>query len=118
MLAKWFGPQDSDWSCRIEADASVGGKYRFELIGPEDRFVVVGEYTEIVQNERLVFSWKWETAQEGEKPTNVEVAFASHQNGTEVKLTHSGFTLTEAAAQHEDGWGKVFNRLETFFENN
>ncbi len=117
MLEKWFPPQDPDWSCKIESNPAVGGKYRFEMIGPEDRFVVVGEYTEIVPNQKLVFSWKWESAPEEDEPTNVEVVFANHPNGTEVTLTHSGFALADDAGQHEDGWGKVLNRLETLFSN-
>ncbi|HYZ42722.1 MAG TPA: SRPBCC domain-containing protein [Stellaceae bacterium] len=74
-----------------------------------------GVYREVVELERLVFTFAWEDA-EG-KPgheTLVTVTFAEH--GTKTKLTlHQGVFETVAACDsHQSGWASTLERFAEY----
>ena len=56
-LVRWWGPNDFTLPA-CEVDFRVGGKYKFCMRAPDgsDHWVW-GRYQEIVEPERLVFSW-------------------------------------------------------------
>ena len=63
-LRSWFVPHDMMNVPIVEADARPGGRYRIRMENAEGEvFTVGGVYEELVPNERLVFSWKWESGQ-------------------------------------------------------
>ena len=77
--------------------------------------VVGGEYREIVANERLSFSFKWE---HGEDVTLVELAFKpASADSTEMTLVHSQFTTPESRDMHNQGWGGCFAKMRAFVSN-
>src|SRR5215218_284534 len=85
-LVRWWGPSDFTLPT-CEQDFRVGGAYRFCMRAPDgtDHWVW-GEYREIVEPERLSFTWHREDA-DG-KPFNesiVTVTLADH--GGKTKLT-------------------------------
>jgi uncharacterized protein YndB with AHSA1/START domain len=57
-----------------------------------------------------VYTWRWAHAREEE--TLVTVEFDARGDGTEVVLTHSGFTTNESSAGHEAGWAGCLAKLE------
>jgi uncharacterized protein YndB with AHSA1/START domain len=43
----------------------VGGRYRIDMRGPSGNlYRIVGEYREVRPPERLVYTWRWEIAQD------------------------------------------------------
>ena len=77
-----------------------------------------GIYREVIEPERLVFTFAWEDA-EGKpgRETVVTVTFAEH--GTKTKLTlHQGVFETVAARDsHKDGWSSTLQRLADYLAN-
>lgn len=109
LLRRWHTPLPSTPPV-ILVDLSVGGSYRFEMTDPEGKVhVAVGKYLEIVPEEKLVFSWKWEGAPGPD--TTVTVLFHAKGDSTEVSLHHTGFADKETMGHHAQGWEALLGNL-------
>jgi uncharacterized protein YndB with AHSA1/START domain len=108
VIKKWFAP-GSMTVPEATADARVGGKYRIVMKGEDGSPTAVGEYKEVVANERLVFTWRWEGDEE--EPTLVTVTFKDVAGGTEVAIKHEKFTSKESRDRHADGWRECLANL-------
>ena len=107
------------WMCprgmtipELSMDPRVGGGFRLTMRARDgEQFTAVAHFREIARPERLVYTWHWV----GEGMPNVEtlitVAFAPRADGTEVRMTHSGFPDAALCESHREGWGSCFNRL-------
>ena len=59
LLAKWFGPKHLSAGI-IESDLKIGGNYRIELLKDQgNAFFIEGQYLEIDEPSKLVFSFKY-----------------------------------------------------------
>lgn len=85
-----------------------GGLFRMET--PDGR-TARGQFVEVVPNKRVVFSWGW-TDMPGLPPgsTTVEIDLIPVDDGTIIRLRHSGLAPGEAA-MHEMGWRHYLSRL-------
>jgi uncharacterized protein YndB with AHSA1/START domain len=112
MIKRWFAPGDMKVA-EAAADPRPGGRYRIVMESPDGaQRIVGGEYREIVANERLSFSFKWE---HGQDVTLVELAFKPAGAGaTEMTLVHSQFTAPQDRDMHGQGWAGCFANLRTF----
>ena len=116
--ARWWGPQGFV-TAYCNMDVRPGGAFRVCMRSPEGtEHWKQGVYREVVEPERLVFTFAWEDA-EG-KPgheTVVTVTFAEH--GTRTKLTlHQGVFETVAARDsHQSGWTSTLERLAHYIGN-
>jgi uncharacterized protein YndB with AHSA1/START domain len=102
-LVRWWGPQGT--TCPIaEVDLQPGGAYRLEILAENGTLrVVTGEYLEINQPERLVFSWQWDDTPE--ERTRVTLRFNEQGNGhCELELLHERFPADYRATLHGEGW--------------
>ena len=66
-LKRWFGPSDEGHILVSETNPTVGGRYRIVMEMPSgEQHRVGGIYRELVPNEKLVFTWAWESTPERE----------------------------------------------------
>ncbi|MEM9278646.1 MAG: SRPBCC domain-containing protein [Pseudomonadota bacterium] len=115
-IKKWFGMKpDSLASAQVEL--REGGAWRF-LLTDEDAHTVgmEGEYLEIVQDEKLVFSWTHVVAhadgtREETPASRVEVSFSPKGSGTWVHLIHSGIAKDDARKGVGSGWTHSFGHI-------
>jgi uncharacterized protein YndB with AHSA1/START domain len=116
--ARWWGPQGFV-TVYCKMNVRPGGRFRVCMRSPEGtEHWKQGVYREVVEPERLVFSFAWEDA-DG-KPgheTVVAVTFAEH--GTKTKLTlHQGvFETVIARDAHQSGWTSTLGRLADHLAN-
>ncbi|WP_349408953.1 SRPBCC domain-containing protein [Pseudalkalibacillus sp. SCS-8] len=103
-LAKWWGPEG--YTTTVEKmNVKVDGEYKFIMTPPEgESKVLVGRYVEIVPNEKLVFTWKWDDPESQFPETKVTIQYVDQDGSTEVKVTHEQLPSEEAAEGHNQGW--------------
>lgn len=83
---------------RMEIEPNPGGVYRLIMPGG---MIMEGTFSEVVPEQRLSYTWHWQ----GDAETSqVRVAFAADGDGTQVTITHSGFTSQTSYDNHAQGW--------------
>ena len=117
--ARWWGPQGFVTTyCNM--DVRPGGTFRVCMRSPEGvEHWKQGIYREVVERERLVFTFAWEDA-EG-KPTHqtlVTVTFAERGEKTQLTLHQAVFETVEARDNHQRGWTSTLERFAEYLAQN
>ena len=114
MLRRWYQPA-ADWDTPVaEVDLRVGGKLRVVMRDNNgEEHGGGGEYLEIRPPHRLVFTWAWDRAEDGEGPQLIEVELSDNGDGTTtVVLTIRGIVDEQSRESHLEGWEGSFDLLE------
>ena len=110
QIMTWWGTKDAE-TLVAELDLRVGGRFHIGFLTPDgERHDVSGIYSEVVENERLVFSWAWRTTPERE--SQVTITLKPEGDGTILTLHHAMFFDRKARDDHEGGWSEALDRLE------
>lgn len=106
-LLRWWGPKDfTATSERLEF--REGGSYRHTIHGPDGTsYGMSGVYREIVEPERIVFTFAWDD----EPETLVTVTIRPEGNGTRLTFRQEPFADAASRDSHESGWGECLDRL-------
>jgi uncharacterized protein YndB with AHSA1/START domain len=111
-FADWFGGADSDVPLdTVSMDVRTGGSWRLTMFaGPERREIRwKGEYVEVVEPERLVFTV---SDRDDELYELVTVVLAELGDATtEMRFEQRGHMLEEEYRRAEQGWGTFFDRI-------
>jgi uncharacterized protein YndB with AHSA1/START domain len=113
MLRRWY-PPGADWDTPVaEVELRVGGRLRIVMRSPSgEEFGGGGEYREITEPSRLVFTWAWDRADVAVGIQLVEVDFTEHPDGTTtVVMTNRGLADEQSRESHRDGWEGSFDNL-------
>lgn len=118
LLRSWHCPRGmSVAACQV--DGRVGGAWRTEMKARDGSvFVAGGTYRRIERPAHLAYTWRWE-GEHGPMSgmeTLIEVDFAEKDDGTELRMKHSGFPAAAARDSHAQGWGSCFNRLNDLLD--
>ena len=114
-LSSWFSPLNVE--CRsFDADIRVGGAYRLHMVSKNGDHIALGEYKEIIPNQRLRFTWEREDTPA--LSTLVTVEFEDLGRTTRLTLTHEGFTDQEDAADHNEGWTSMLEKFARLMAQN
>ena len=99
-MTSWMG---------IEADveAKKGGIYRVNVTGED---IASGEFVEVTPHQRLIYSWGWEGGDLPPGSSTVEITLTPQNDGTLLRLNHSGLPADSVAA-HGEGWEHYLQRL-------
>jgi uncharacterized protein YndB with AHSA1/START domain len=101
---KWTTWQGTD----AEIELVAGGVWRVNVTG--DGFAS-GRVIEVVENERVVFTWGWEQGPPVPPgSTTVTIDLVPDGDGTLIRLTHSGLP-PDAIEIHRHGWEHYVGRL-------
>ena len=118
VMVLWLGPVE--WpAVSASQDLRVGGAWRACLRSPDTGADLWqgGIYREIVPEERLVFTFKWDESHEDGPPVDTLVTVQlsdAPQGGTLMDFTHEGLKSEQSLAGHRHGWTSTFERLEAF----
>lgn len=114
-LSLWFGMGRPGAVTQAEIDLRVGGRYRIVTRLPDGGANdVSGEYQEVVNNSRLVFTWAW--ASTPERVSRVSIDFVARDAGTALRFVHDRFFDDQARVNHERGWSSLFGHLDSFLQ--
>jgi uncharacterized protein YndB with AHSA1/START domain len=109
-LKRWFGPSDEGRILVSETNPTVGGRYRIVMEMPSgEQHRVGGIYRELVPNEKLVFTWAWESTPERE--SLVTVRLKPSGDGTDMTLIHEQFFDEATRDRHQHGWTGTLERF-------
>jgi len=114
LASRWWLPQNfTPLSC--EMDVRPGGGWRRRMRAPDGTVVTKwGVYREVTAPERLVFTYRTESAGVSDSETLVTVTFADLGTRTRLTLRHTAFATDAARVGHQGGWTGVLERLVTF----
>jgi uncharacterized protein YndB with AHSA1/START domain len=119
QAAQWWGPRGFT-TVSNEMDVRVGGAWRRRMRSPEgSEHVSRGVYREIVEPERLVFTFAWEQGgAPGHGPeTVVTLTFVDlGDGGTEFVLRQEGFATVAGRDDHQRGWSGALDRLADYLQ--
>jgi uncharacterized protein YndB with AHSA1/START domain len=116
QMAQWMGPREFT-ACNLEGDFRPGGSWRSCLrpIAGGENLWNGGVYREIVEPERLTFTFAWD-GDDG-RPENemlITLLFEEEQGKTKMTLHQTAFRSVEQRDGHRGGWSSTFDRLEEF----
>lgn len=113
-LARWWGPKDFSVPA-VSLDFRPGGRYRHAIRSADGvDYWMQGVYREIVEPERIVFTFAWEDV--GTSPqdwTLVTVNFEDIGGKTRLTFRQEPFDTMEQRDSHHAGWGECLDRLQS-----
>jgi uncharacterized protein YndB with AHSA1/START domain len=123
-IQQWMQPEPGMVVPMVSMDLRVGGKFRIQMKKPDGEFfTAAGEFREVKEPERLVYTWDWEKDGSGEefgevegKTSLVTVDFLKRGDRTEIVLMHSRFASVESRDSHAQGWSKIADAFVTFVQ--
>jgi uncharacterized protein YndB with AHSA1/START domain len=107
-LKEWMCPEAMTVA-RVNIDVRVGGKFELVMRGENGDITHVGEYREIRPPHRLVFTWQSNPTHQQETLVTVELSPKGKQ--TELVLVHELLPNEHSAAQHQNGWQSIVEKL-------
>jgi uncharacterized protein YndB with AHSA1/START domain len=114
-LMRWWGPRGFTLpSCTL--DLRPGGAWRFCMRSSKgaDHWHQ-GVYHEIVEPERIVFTYAWEDAEGKPKhETLVTVTFTEQKGKTLLTFRQGVFESVASRDAHEEGWSSTFEMLAEY----
>jgi len=114
-VARWWGPKGFT-APSLEMDVRPGGAWRACIRSAEGTdYWMQGVYREVVEPERLVFTFAWED--DRGKPGHemlVTVTFADQGGKTRLSFHQAPFESIESRDSHQSGWSECFDRLEGY----
>jgi len=112
LAVQWFSPENLT-PLSFRTDAKVGGSYIHVMKDPDgNNITTIGDYLEIVENRKIVFTW---TKERGAADSIVTVEFEDQDGGTLVTLTQ--VKLPEDLVEgHIKGWESALRHMDKFFK--
>ena len=121
IMKHWIGPANMH-CCEARLDVRVGGKYRIQVVpdvppadDPNRSSSAEGEYTKIVPNELLQFTWSpsWNVGEQ----SLVTVTLRDVPDGTQITILHEKFETEASRNGHNNGWAGSLDKLAASLEN-
>jgi uncharacterized protein YndB with AHSA1/START domain len=114
-VVQWWG-QEGVYECReFVSDLRAGGKWKTAGIGPDGtRFEVKGEYLEV--NPPYALAYTWIASWTGETQTTVRWELEPANQGTFVRIRHSGFAAHPELVESYRGWPRMLGWLRALLE--
>ncbi len=116
-VANWWGPKGMKVEV-LEHDFRVGGKWKYKMEMPNGgEFVSEGQYSEIVEMEKIVTSADFKPMTEG---VTMEMLFTANGDKTDFVFNVIHPTAEYCKQQEEmgfyNGWGSVFENLADYVQ--
>ena len=110
--AAWWHPQGLETPRgSVEIDARVGGSYRYTMVAPDgSSYPTGGVYQEVVEPERLVFTWADPGDPQDDAPV-ITVMLADLGEQTRMVFHLDGIGGQPGDENVYDGWDQSFDVL-------
>jgi uncharacterized protein YndB with AHSA1/START domain len=102
-IVRWIGTE-------AKLEPHPGGIY---LVDPGGQHIARGTFTEVIPVHRLAYRFGWEDREKVPPGSSlVEIDLLDQDEGTLLRLTHSGLPDAEERAYHALGWDHYLVRLQ------
>ena len=112
QLKQWWHPMGNtitDVKNELKENGAV--EYYFGDEGCE----ITGTYSEVVPNEKLVYTWVWNMNDESsESGYTLKIGFSAVGEGSKLHVVQEGFSGPDFLKPHEDGWEKGLEDLAAY----
>lgn len=115
QVVQWWGQSGVYLCTEFQSDMRLGGKWHSAGVdGRGNRFNIFGEYLKIDPPRLLVYTWvaSWT----GDVKTTVRWDLEPREQGTLVRIRHSGLASHPEAAQSYKGWPRMLGWLQSLLE--
>jgi uncharacterized protein YndB with AHSA1/START domain len=111
--AHWWHPREvTTQPDSVRIDARVGGSYAYTMVGPDgETYPTYGEYREVVEPERLVFTWADPGDLQADAPVITVTLADLDGNRTEMTFHLDGYGGQPGDESVYDGWDQAFDVL-------
>ncbi|MEZ2331584.1 SRPBCC domain-containing protein [Mesorhizobium sp. RCC_202] len=117
-VERWWGSADTYRMTGWTADLRVGRSWSVVVRSADGRHLPAsGKFLEIEIPRRIVQTrrYDWDHPTLGRRETTVAYLLEPAAGGTRLTVCHGGFAgLTDAAAEHADGWARVLGWLQRY----
>lgn len=116
-LKQWWKPLNSNLE-EVSLDVRKNGKIKYVFKNPDVSFTINGEYLEVKEGEKLVYTWNWEMHDKlSENGTyKLTVVFQDREGGSSLTVIQESMENEEALFPHQKGWNKTLNDLYHYLE--
>jgi uncharacterized protein YndB with AHSA1/START domain len=113
QIARWFGPGKIE-ILEVVFETRPGGRFMVHARSPDtgEDHRVLGVVQEAVPNEKIVYTWAWQSTPERQSLVTVE--FRPDGGGTLLQLTHEQFFDEPARDRHNMGWTSALDKLDAY----
>lgn len=116
-LKQWCTPIGNSLT-EVKNEVKEGGaiKYKAETESGEFSLLITGEYEEVKEKERLVYSWNWQFPNNsmGDSLFKLTVVFSQQGNGSRVDVKQENLKDDEAIIIHQEGWERALKNLHQY----
>lgn len=116
-LKQWWRPMGNQLQ-QATTNPAPGApvEYVFATEQGEHSFTITGNYKEVEEGKRLVYTWNWQVpnAAVGESEFLLTIAFSSGEDGSRIDVTQDNFKDEESVRPHHEGWEKALDDLHQF----
>jgi len=113
FINQWFGSDANGIVISSAIDLAVGGKYRITFQDSDGSIhTAFGEYTEVVELEKLCYTWQWES--EADYISAVSVVFISKAGKTLLVFEHvdlNPYSIHECFRGWNGAMDKIVNKV-------
>ncbi len=115
QLKQWWKPMDKQL-VNIENDIREGGKVTYQF---NDNLQIKGEYKEVAEGEKLVYSWNWELPEESTHKGEYLLTVQFEEDGNESRLDvkQENFRNEHAIKPHQSGWDEALEDLQSYLSD-
>ena len=112
QLKQWWKPMNN-LLVEISNDLKQGGAVKYVF---ESGLIISGNYEEVLENEKLVYSWKWDFPRDEIKNADykLSVSFMEEDEGSSIHIVQTSFENEESILPHKEGWEKGLNDLSEY----
>ncbi|RYY22077.1 MAG: hypothetical protein EOO04_16665, partial [Chitinophagaceae bacterium] len=116
QLKQWWHPFNKNLT-DIKNDLKPGGVVQYDFDG-EQKCHVRGEYKEVLEKKKLVYTWNWDLEHDDMKNGDytLTIEFEDFNGGSRIKVKQEGFEEETATAPHKQGWERGLESLRAYLE--
>lgn len=115
QLKQWWHPLNNHLET-VKNDLKEGGVIDYEF--QDHKLHITGNYQKVSRNEKLVYSWNWELADDQIKNAEytLSIDFIAEEKGSRLQIRQEGFKDQQATQPHKEGWNQGLESLEEFLQ--